>query len=188
MKTRIVVALIAALVATPLAAGAQTPAAVGANPLSASLKRQFDGIKRNVTESAAKVGEELYSFKPTPEVRSFGQIVAHVAAAHYLLCSMAAGEKNPISEDFEKTKTTKADIQKALADSNAYCDGVYSAMTDAKALELYRPPQAPMDVPRAQPLIGNIGHDNEHYGNLVTYMRLKGIVPPSTERAQQPRR
>jgi uncharacterized damage-inducible protein DinB len=177
---------VAALLAAPLAAGAQTPAG-GANPLSASMKRQFDGITLNLTESAAKASPELYAFKPTPEVRSFGQILAHVAAAHYLFCSRAAGEKNPIAEDLEKTKTTKADIQKALADSNAYCSKVYGAMTDAKALELFKPtPQATTEVPRAQPLIANVGHDNEHYGNLVTYMRLKGVVPPSTERAQRP--
>jgi uncharacterized damage-inducible protein DinB len=87
--------------------------------------------------------------------------------------------------DLEKSGV-RDDIIKGLAESVAYCDAVYTSMTDARLLEMIPAGQA--QVPRAQPLIQNISHDNEHYGNLVTYFRAKGMVPPSTERAQQIRR
>jgi len=133
-----------------------------------------------------KVSEADYAFQPTKDVRTFGQILAHTANSQFSLCAGAKGEPNPNKDDFEKSSTTKAAIVKALADSFAYCDTIYLALTDAKALELIKVGQN--DVPRAGRLISNIAHDNEHYGNLVTYMRIKGYVPPSTERAQQMRR
>lgn len=171
-------------VAAVAPAGAQMAPAAGAHPLSGSLKRMFDGVKLNLKESAEKVPEADYAFKPTPEVRSFGQLIGHVANAHFGYCARAKGEKSPSAEDFEKT-TGKAALLQALNDSIAYCDGLYGSMTDQAAMEML-PGQNPS--PRVSTLIFIVSHDNEHYGNLVTYMRLKGIVPPSTERAQQPRR
>ena len=189
MKRILLMAVAISLAALP--AAAQTaPAGGGANPLSASLKRMFDGVKRNISEAAEKVPEDLYSFKPTPDVRSFGGLVGHLANGNYSYCSAAKGDKNPnAGNDFEK-KTAKADLVKGLKDAIAYCDGIYLGATDQMVMELIKVGQPPnqMDAPRAQPLITNISHDNEHYGNIVTYMRLKGMVPPSTERAQQPRR
>ena len=137
--------------------------------------------------------EANYSFKPTPEVRSFGEILGHVANAQFSYCSRIKGEKNPNEgNDFEK-KTAKADLVKAINDSNAYCSAVYDTMTDAQALEPVAAPPAPAPAPGAQAkpapppamklrfLLGNVTHDQEHYGNLVTYLRLKGLVPPSSE-------
>ena len=115
----------AAVLATTAIARAQMPAAGGDNPLSASVKGMFDNIKRNITEAAAKMPEENYGFKPTPEVRSFGEIVGHLADANYLLCSRAKGEKNPNDGNSFEKKTAKADLVKALNDAVAYCDGVY---------------------------------------------------------------
>ncbi len=185
-------------IAIVLAAGPAAAQSSGSDPgpLSASLKRLWDGIKRNIQESAEKMPAEDYQFKPAgtaPEVRTFGQMLAHVGAAHVGYCGRAAGDRTPEQmkadqqrfADLEKSGT-KDQIVKALAETIAYCDGVYSAMTDAKALELLPGGQTP--VPRVQLLIQNIAHDNEHYGNLVTYFRAKGMVPPSTERAQQMRR
>ena len=175
---------------TSLPAAAQMPQASAANPLTSTLKGMFDGIKKNLTESAEKMPEANYAFKATPDVRSFGELIGHVANANYMLCSRVKGEKNPNDgNDFEK-KTAKADLVKGLQDAVAYCDGVYGTATDAMAMELVKTGEPPnqREVPRANWLIGNIAHNNEHYGNIVTYLRLKGIVPPSTERAQQMRR
>ena len=178
--------------AAPAQAPAQAPAAQAApatppaQPLSATLKSMWDGLKLNLVQSAEKMPEADYGFQPTKEVRTFGQMIAHVANSSFSYCARGKGEDNPNKEDFEKTKTTKADIVKALNDAATYCDGVYGAMTDASAMELVKAGQNL--VPKARYLITNISHDNEHYGNLVTYLRLKGLVPPSTERAQQMRR
>jgi hypothetical protein len=99
------------------------------NPLTASAKAQFDMIKANVLKTANKVGPELYSFKPTPEVRSMGEILGHVADANFGICAAAAGEK-PTQGGFEK-KTAKADIVKGLTDSIAYCDKVIASLSDS---------------------------------------------------------
>jgi uncharacterized damage-inducible protein DinB len=195
MKRIVLAAAFACLIAlpavaqTPAAAPAQAPAAQAApatppaHPLSATLKSMWDGLKLNLVQSAEKMPEADYAFQPTKDVRTFGQMIAHVANSSFSYCARAKGEDNPNKEDLEKTKATKADLVKALNDAVTYCDGVYGGMTDAAAMELVKAGQNL--VPKARYLITNISHDNEHYGNLVTYMRLKGLVPPSTERAQQ---
>jgi len=162
-------AVIVAAMAAPASAQGQTAAA---------LKVQFEMIKGNITKSAEKVSEDLYAFKPTPEVRSFGQLIGHLADANAMICGKAVGAAAP-AESIEKTKTSKADLQKALAASFAACDAAYAGMTDAKAgesVDLFGMPQTRLAV-----LAFNTAHDFEHYGNLVTYMRLKNIVPPSSE-------
>jgi uncharacterized damage-inducible protein DinB len=183
------------LCAFALPAAAQPPAqgAAPADPFSKALKASFDTVSGYLIKSAEKMPEANFSFKPTPEVRSFGEILGHVANAQYSYCARAKGEKNPNQgNDFEK-KTAKADLVKALTDSAAYCSTVYDTMTDAVAIQPVatppapaqasgapaRPPQAP--VLRVRFLLANVTHDQEHYGNLVTYLRLKGLVPPSSE-------
>lgn len=171
----IAAALSVAALSTP--AFAQAPTGSAQNPYTAAAKVQFDMIKGNLAKTAAKVGEENYGFKPTPEVRSLGEILGHVADANFLICSAAAGEKPP-QGGFEK-KTAKADIVKGLDDSIAYCDKVIASLDDAKgaaAVQFFTGP-----TPKLAVINFNVGHCNEHYGNLVTYMRLKGIVPPSSE-------
>jgi uncharacterized damage-inducible protein DinB len=192
MKRLVAVAAFACLMAlptfaqTPAAAPAQAPAAQAAapaQPLSATLKSMWDGLKMNLVQSAEKMPEADYGFQPTKDVRTFGQMIAHVANSSFSYCARGKGEDNPNKDDFEKTATTKAAFVKALNDAMTYCDGVYGGMTDAAAMELVKAGQNL--VPKARYLIANLSHDNEHYGNLVTYLRLKGLVPPSTERAQQ---
>lgn len=159
------------------------PAAAGANPVTAALRDNWDGAKRNITESADLMPEANYSFKPVDAVRTFGQILAHLAGANYVICSAAKGEKSPHAEDaFEKAATTRAQIIKAVADSHAYCDGVFNSADDKKLGETIEMPFSMGKGARAKALVMNIGHVNEHYGNLVTYFRLKGIVPPSSRR------
>jgi uncharacterized damage-inducible protein DinB len=148
------------------------------NPLSAGEKGFYNYIKADLIKAAEKMPEENYSFKPTPEVRSFGQIVGHVADAQYMFCStvLVDGTKPP---GIEKSKTSKADLVKALNDSFAYCDKAYDGMTDARATEMVK--FFGRDMAKLTILSINNGHDDEHYGNIVTYMRIKGLVPPSSE-------
>jgi uncharacterized damage-inducible protein DinB len=157
--------------------------AAAQNPVSDSLRSSWNGAKRNIKESAEQMPEADYAFKPTKDVRSFGEILSHVAGASYVFCAAAKGEKSPFAEEaFEKTATTKAAIVKVTNDAIAYCDGAYTAATDATLSQMVAAPFGSGQVPRANPLIGQIGHDNEHYGNLVTYFRLKNMIPPSSKR------
>jgi uncharacterized damage-inducible protein DinB len=148
------------------------------DPLSTGIKGVYNISKNNVVRAAAKMPEENYAFKPTPEVRSFGQVIGHVADAQYLFCSAAIGEKNP-SPGIEKSKTAKADLVQALNDAFAYCDKAYDGMTDKRAAEMAK--FFGQEQPRLVILAFNSAHNMEHYGNLVTYMRIKGLVPPSSE-------
>jgi uncharacterized damage-inducible protein DinB len=177
---RIVIPVVFAFLAGAGVAQAQ-PAA--ANPVSNSIRSDWKTIERYIKDSADLMEEANYSFKPVDSVRTFGAILAHVTGANYLYCAAAKGEKSPHGEeDFEKTLTKKADIVKALNESLAYCDGAYSAATDASLAQMGNAPFGNGQAARASSLIGNIGHLSEHYGNLVTYFRIKGIVPPSSRR------
>ena len=162
---------------------AQTPAGGGANPVALALRESWDGAKRNIKESADLMPEADYNFKPVDSVRTFGQILAHLAGANYVFCSAAKGETSPHAEDaFEKTATTRPQIIKAVADSHTYCDGVFAWADDRKLGETIEMPFGMGKAARTKALVANIGHVNEHYGNLVTYFRLKNIVPPSSRR------
>jgi uncharacterized damage-inducible protein DinB len=163
-----------------VSASAQT--APTANPISSGVRTAWDGAKRNLTRSAEQMQEADSAFRPVNTVRTFGQILAHVAGANYVFCSAAKGEKSPHAEDaFEKSATTRAQIIKALADSIAYCDGAIAALDDKRAAETVELPFGMGKGARALPLMLNTGHVQEHYGNLVTYFRIKGMVPPSSQ-------
>ena len=190
MRTYVSIAA-ALLLAVPAVAQQPVPAAAqqtlprppAANPISDSLRSQWNNIKRNISESANQMSEENYTFKPTPEVRSFGAILAHVAGASYVFCAAAKGEKTPFAEDyFENNATTRDAIVKATSDAIAYCDGAFMALTDASAGQIGPNAFGSDQVPHVNNLVGQIAHDSEHYGNLVTYFRLKGMVPPSSKR------
>ena len=151
----------------------------GVAPHVAILKAQAETIRSLVLRTAEKVPENLYEFKPTPEVRSLGGVIGHIADGNNLLCSIANGDKpapNPVNEK----KTTRADLLAALKASFAACDKVFASTTDANAT-------SPVDFfGQKQTRLGMLAFTNshmwEHYGNLVTYMRLKSIVPPSSEK------
>ena len=139
------------------------------------------GAKRNIVESADQMPEANYSFKPVDTVRTFGQILTHVADSNYFYCARSKGEPPPVPDGtLEKTATTKAAIVKALGESVAYCDAVYASLTAASAAEMVK--AGDRQIPRVQPLFNNVSHNVEHYGNLVTYFRMKKMVPPSTKR------
>ena len=151
------------------------------NPISRSVKGQWDSAKGNILASAEQMPDPDYAFKPVDSVRTFGAILAHIAGANYVFCAPALGEKSPFSEDhFEKNAKTKTEIIKGLRDSIAYCDKAYDALTDQTAGEMVPVAFGTGQNPRANGLMGNTGHLQEHYGNLVTYFRIKGMVPPSS--------
>ena len=157
------------------------PAAVALaqdNPFSSFNKLAYGQVKAWILGSAEKMPEENYSFKPTDAVRSFGQVVGHVADAQYLFCSASLGEKNPALK-IEQTKTSKADLIAALKDAFAYCDKAYEGMTDASATQTVK--LFGRDMAKPIVLTVNNMHTTEHYGNLIVYLRLKNIVPPSSE-------
>jgi uncharacterized damage-inducible protein DinB len=153
------------------------------NPLSAFNKRGYGQVKSWVLGSAEKMPEENYGYKPTDSVRSFGQLIGHVGDAQYLFCSAVLGDTNPAPK-IEQTKTSKADLITSLKGAFAYCDKAYDTMTDAAAPQLVK--FFGGDTPKLGVLSVNISHTAEHYGNLVTYLRLKNIVPPSSEPRPQP--
>lgn len=163
------------LVGSILSLALVTPAA--AQSAASGLGFLYGVAKGNVVKAAEQMPEEHFAFKPTPAVRSFGEIIGHVANANYMICSTALGEASPNKANLEKT-TAKADLVKAVKDSFGYCDKAYQ-MADAKALEAVDLFGAKTN--RLGVLAFNAAHDMEHYGNLVTYMRLKGLVPPSSQ-------
>jgi uncharacterized damage-inducible protein DinB len=144
---------------------------------TANAKMLWEGYHDYIAEAAKDVPENLYSFKPTPEVRSFGELLGHVAGSEKMFCGMALGDK--LAEDaVEKTAKTKAALIAALADAKTYCAKAY-AMTDAQLAGM-------IDVfgqqrSKLYALLMNGGHDGEHYGNIVTYMRINKMVPPSSK-------
>lgn len=158
------------------------------SPSTASVVRAMHAtIQRDLAEAAAAMPADEYSFKPTPQVRSFGELVGHLASANFFFCSQVKGERSPATTNYEKV-TDKTALVKALNDSFTYCDGAYASTTDENFGQLVKMPgQKPSQAARGAVLFFNTTHNNEHYGNMVVYMRLKGHVPPSTARMQQPK-
>ena len=182
MTTRLCLSF-CALAVVAAAALAQAPAAPPANPISASEKGVYSMLSGVVISAAEKMPEENYAFKPSPDVRTFGQLVGHLADSQYYFCSLAAGETAPAS-DAEKSKTSKADLVSALKDAVAFCSAKYAAMTDEKGSQMTK--LMNFDLARLTVLSGNFAHLYEHYGNMATYMRIKGIVPPTSEKSAGP--
>jgi uncharacterized damage-inducible protein DinB len=173
--------------AAAMAQGNPPPAAAAAppsNPLSAHNKTIYGGVKMILLRSAEKMPEENYSFKPTDGVRTFGQVLGHVTDSQYAFCSRVLGEKNPAPK-IEETKTSKGDLIAALKDAFAYCDKAYDGMTDTSGTQIVKLMGA--DTPKLGALSVNNVHTVEHYGNLVTYMRMKNIVPPTSDPEFSPR-
>jgi uncharacterized damage-inducible protein DinB len=151
------------------------------NPLSSDLKNSYNGIKNTITKAADEMPEADYSFKASPMERTYGAMVGHIADVQMALCGNAQGEQK--MGDAEKTKTTKADLVAALKASFDYCDAAYDGMTDADAAKMVTM-FGPRKATKLAVLNFNIAHDNEMYGQLVVYLRIKGLVPPSSQRRQ----
>ena len=171
--------ILIALVTASFTLPAQEASSSPANPISASEKGFYMYLSGEVVAAAEKMPAGNYPFKPTPEVRSFGQLVGHVADAQYSFCSNANGEPNPMKA-IEKTKTSKPELVAALKDAVSYCSKVYAGMTDAQGAQMVK--LMNFDMAKLTVLSVNSAHTDEHYGNMVTYLRMKGIVPPSSEK------
>lgn len=149
-----------------------------ANPIAASAKAQFNLVSGFLVRTAEQVPDDFYGFRPTPDVRPAGEIFGHVADAFFSMCATADGTEPPRA-DVEKSVTGKAAMVAALRESIAFCAKVYDGMTDQRGTETVKFYFGP--TPRVSVLYFNVSHGYEHYGNLVTYMRLKHLVPPSSE-------
>jgi len=183
------------LIALSTSAGAQTTDGGFDRALSTSLastaKAMFSTIRRDLADAAEAMPVDDYAFKPHPDSRTFAALIGHVASANYFFCSMAKGASpmsTPASTGGYEKLTDKAALVKALNDSLEYCDAAYESTTDANFGEAVTTPAlGPMKATptlRGLVLMFNTTHNNEHYGNVVVYMRAKGHVPPSTARAQ----
>lgn len=162
--------------------GAQAPAkkSSAANSVVGDIRQYWMQSSGYLQRAAEAVPESTYAFRPTPAVRTFGQLIGHVAGSQYAICAMALGVKAPAEDDIEKSRTTKASLVQALKESNAYCAKAY-AQSDAAASAMTTVFDSP--ATRRSALVLNATHDAEHYGNVITYMRINGMVPPSSQPA-----
>ncbi|MFN0180293.1 MAG: DinB family protein [Gemmatimonadales bacterium] len=176
MRRLLLVAAIASGVVTSVAAQHEKHHAPNW-PLSdvAKLQAQYFGW---AIKAAEQMPEADYAFKPTPAVRSFGEIAGHLANANFAFCSTAKGEKSPQTQNYEKA-TDKATIVSGLKAAESYCAAVLGSLTHMQSMaevELFG-----MKGTVNWVMTFNVVHNSEHYGNLVTYLRLKGLVPPSSQ-------
>jgi uncharacterized damage-inducible protein DinB len=174
MKHPVIIALLLPCSASMLHAQSTTDQAVGT---TRTLWQQQSGF---VTQAAEDMPEAKYGYKPTPEVRSFGELIAHVAGSQYMFCAAATGDSARAEDDIEKKKLTrKADLVAAMRASNDYCARAYQQTDGASAgpVKLFG-----QERTRLYALMINATHDAEHYGNIVTYLRMNSMVPPSSKR------
>ncbi len=146
------------------------------NPLSSDIKRGYESVKNNLTAAAEKVPDEDYSFKPTPEMRTMAEVFGHAASAQMRVCSAVTGDQSATLK-----MDGKANIVAALKESSAECDKAFDSLTDSNATEMVKLPRG--EATKLGALAGVVTHDTEQYAALSVYMRLKGIVPPSSEHA-----
>jgi uncharacterized damage-inducible protein DinB len=174
----------AALMISNAAIAHQTPAPAGQTfTLSGEMLRGYQGVQRDLVEAAEKMPDEHYGFRPTPEIKPFGQLVAHVALAQFRACAMFKGEPNPRKDEKEEATRTKAEAIAMLKASTAYCDPLVNALTEPAMTEL-----AKMGTNQAAKGLlpaSLVTHGFEMYGTMGVYLRLKGLVPPTTERQNQ---
>ena len=172
MNCRAIVILVAAIV------GAIPLPAQKTDPFSAEVKQMYDHIKNNLTRIAEKMPEESYSFKPTAETRTFGQIIGHVADVQARTCSTINDRSKSLNA---ASKTTKAELIATLKESFSLCDQAFDSLTDTNALETFLLPQGQHHSKVGLLIMSIVSHSNEEYGYMAVYLRLKGIVPPSSE-------
>jgi uncharacterized damage-inducible protein DinB len=171
MKRLLLVALLA-----PSVALAQNPSTAPASPV-ANVRMLWAQVRDYITASAEDMSEAQYAYRPTPDVRTFGELIGHLAGSQNMFCATALGEKPPAEDAVEKAAKTKAALQQAWKESNAYCTKAY-ALADAGLsgkVDLFGEQRTKLFV-----LMENMVHDNEHYGNIVTYMRMNKLIPPSS--------
>jgi hypothetical protein len=194
-KLSIAVTLAAVAAVSVGAQQSQTPAPTKpassmapANPITHSMNGYYGAVKGWVTMAAEQMPATDYAFKPATmpasdhkDIRTFGEIVGHVAFANFLFCGIASGMKTPADMTGVDKWTAKADLQKGLAASFEFCDKAWAATTDRNGATATQLPEGMGTSTRLATLALNTSHDAEHYGNIVTYFRAKGMVPPSSQ-------
>jgi uncharacterized damage-inducible protein DinB len=186
VQMRTVYALVfaaALIVPSPSSAQEEKAAAGKTYTLSGESLRGYQNVQSNLADAAEKMPEQHYGFKPTPDVKSFGQHVAHIALSQYGLCSRLKGEPNPKKDEKEETTRSKADTVALLKGSSGYCEPLVTGLTEASLSEMI--PMGEDKVAKGLIPMALISHADEVYGTMAVYLRLKGIVPPSTEKANQ---
>jgi uncharacterized damage-inducible protein DinB len=149
------------------------------NPQVASSKLLYEQGKNYILRSVDKMPDAKWDFKPAPEVRTYGQILAHIADGQYEFCGVVR-EGKAVDKGVEKSAKTKVQVQAALKEAFAYCDQAFSGLTDAASAAMVN--FGGQERTKLSMLNFNTVHNSEHYGNIVTYLRINGIVPPSSER------
>ena len=167
--------LAALLVTLPLAA---------ADPGMEGLREILAGYKRNLVEAVQKTPEGYLDFRPTAEVNSYREMVGHIVDAQYAICATAKQEKNPQPERIVKKVLSKADLVSAVQSSFGYCDDVLAGLDSTKLAQKVKTGSSEYTI--SYHAVHSVEHTALHYGNLITYMRLRGVVPPETERRNLP--
>jgi hypothetical protein len=174
-------------IAASLAARAQAPAMsmpMPAPPSSTTAEndmlRSYNGLKANILKSADEMPVDGYSYKPEPDMRTFARILNHVSEAQFHTCSALNATPAASLPTVPPETADKASIITALKASFAECDKAYAALTDANLLE--KVSMGPLTRTRVSLAWGNVAHDDEQYSALATYLRLKGLMPPSSEK------
>jgi len=174
MKTRGLFLISAALLAVALHAQS-------ANPLSTELLQSYNIVRTNLLKMAQRMPEQSYSYKPTPDVETFARRVAHIAGANLRTCAGLKGETKSVNLG---GRTSKSELLAALEESFAYCDAVFGSLTDRTAMEMVNgrigSPPTPDPRTRLSTMWNVVRHSNEMYGYMSVYLRMNGVVPPST--------
>jgi len=182
--------VIAILGCAMAAAHAQSPApAAGNQPAppkpvtlsaAADVQRGYNGLKGNILKAADKMPADGYSFRPTPDIRTFARVVNHVTEAQVRICGALNGTAPDALAKVPAETADKATIVAALQASYSECDKAYAALTDDNLTQMVT--LGPITRTRIGFAWGNVSHDNEQYATLALYLRLKGLVPPSSEK------
>jgi hypothetical protein len=177
--TLTVTVICAALAAVP--AAPQSPPPTGRKlTLATTMIQSYTALQRDLLEAAELMPDADYVFKPTPETRPFGQLIAHVALSQFAGCSLLQGGPSPKAAEKEETPRSKAVLIALLKESTTFCNPLVNAMTDEGMVQLMK--VGPIEGARGVPVTGLSVHGNEVYGTIAVYLRLKGIVPPTTAR------
>jgi hypothetical protein len=142
--------------------------------MAGAIQQKYEEIKRNLRETAEKMPEADYGFRPTPEIRAFAELLGHVANSQFNNCATAREEPNPRTGTDHEKKVTKAEVLAALNDSFAYCDPAYASLTSETAAQFVT--QGENKVMRGYALMNNVWHNTEIYGSAAAYLCLKGLM------------
>lgn len=186
MKKAILGCLVAGLAAFPLLAqGGGGQGSMQTDPMAAYVRNSFKQVGNNLIKSAQEFPEDKYTVKlgTQPETRTYASLLGHVIDANYAFCAQAKGEENPNKTNFEKSPGTKDQMVTAMQAAIDYCTPVYDSLTDANAMQsvTVQTGRGPMQMMKILPLLHDVIHNNEEYGNIVGYFRANNLVPPSSE-------